>query len=193
MPALHGPRIQNEPQTHALAPRGLPSSTALPAGPRPGRPSSITSYNHLHDPTGSAAAPSCRSANLGARSSCSIQRSAQRDESGAASAALCRKTIRCRGMGQKQALSLHRHRDTQPSLSHGVGSTSAPSPTCHGPNQHPNSSSKHLPRCSSRSREPKQTLGLPKNIRGMNFPSPLHVPPGLWGQELPGAACSRLL
>ena len=91
---------------------------------------------HLHDPMGSAAAPSRRSTNLGAWSSCSIQRSAQQDEARAASAALYRKEIRCQGMGQRQPLSLHGHRGTQPSFSCGVGSTSAlshtpwPKPAC---------------------------------------------------------------
>lgn len=196
MPALHGPHIQNEPQTYALAPTGLPSSCSTAEltqqGHGQGCPpqSSLTTY--LHDPTGSAAAPSRRSTKLGARSSCSIQRGAQQDEARAASAALCRKKIRCQRMGQKQPPSLHCHWGTQPSLSRGVGSTCAPSHTHHGPNKHANSSSKHLPWCSSRSREPKQTLKLPKNIWGINFSSPLHVPPGLRGQELPSAACSWL-
>ena len=105
MPALHGPHIQNEPQTDALAPTGLPSSCSTAQLTQQGHgqgcppPSSLTT--RLHGPTGSAAAPPCRSTNPGPRSSCGIQRKAWWDEARTASAALCRKKMRCQGLWQR--------------------------------------------------------------------------------------------
>lgn len=55
-----------------------------------------------------------------------------------------------------------------------------------------NSFAKHLPWKEFKGTRPRQTLGLPKNKWGIKFPSPLHAPPGHWGQKSPSAGCSWL-
>lgn len=127
MPALHGPHIQNKPQSHALALTSLPSS--FPSTRR----ARAALLRHLLHPTCTSPSALLRPHPTGALTVALSPPAAPG------------KKIWRQGMGRRQPLSPHCHRGTQPSFTCRVGSTSALSHPRHGPHQCANSFSKHPP------------------------------------------------